>query len=207
MLRRILILKTILLIGNIYCFLSPVLAFLVAFPVTGPYYYFIIINITLIIIFGLNISLILKTGNKLKKLQSQVAYLKELKRSKKINDAEFLLIIGNIGVILLFSFSLLTTPQFTIYLPFIIASLLNIFFIKATSSLGISLSMDPYEKSFKILLKLIKLLLLIGNIYILIYSINMLRYIQYEYEYIFVVPVIIFFSLTAYILFRIYRRK
>ena len=57
------------------------------------------------------------------------------------------------------------------------------------------------------LLKLITLITLVGNFCVLIYFINGLRYIQYEYEYISAIPSIILFALNVYIIFGIYRKN
>ncbi len=57
------------------------------------------------------------------------------------------------------------------------------------------------------LIKVIKFFVLLGNIYFLIYSVNSLRYIKYEYEYMFVVAFIIFFALNTSLIFVIYRKN
>ena len=158
MLRKILMLRIILLIGNICCLLILMLYFLlVSAAIWGGMNYaysismlfFPMIGLFIIIIFALNISFISKTGNKLKKLQSQVSSLKKIKKSKKMNIKEFLLIIGNIGLVLCFFLdnlfiwrSYVDIILRIIILTLIIVPLLNIFYIKATSSVGASLSND-----------------------------------------------------------------
>ena len=151
MLRKILMLRIILLIGNVCCLLFLIIYFMLlrVFPFhDSSYAYFMLFLFIIIIFFVLNVSFISKTGNKLKKLQSQVASLKKIKESKKMNVKEFLLIIGNIGLVLLFSFYLpiwrfrVNTLLTIISLVLIIVPLLNILFIKATSSVGASLSND-----------------------------------------------------------------
>ena len=57
------------------------------------------------------------------------------------------------------------------------------------------------------LLKLIKLIALLGNIYCLIWLINSLHDAQFDYEYMLASPFIILFALNVYIIFGIYRKK
>jgi len=106
MLRKILLLRIILLIGNVCCLLFLIFYFVLVsaaiwHSMTYTYSFFVMICLFIIIIFALNIYFISKTGNKLKKLQSQVSPLKKIKNSKKMNVKEFLLIIGNAGFLVL----------------------------------------------------------------------------------------------------------
>ena len=131
-------LRKILLIVNVCCLLILIFYFLLAIGVnwdnvTKTY---LMIALLIVIIFALNVFFISKTGNKLKKLQSQVSSLKKIKESKKMNVKEFLLIIGNVGILVLF-FSIISfiwplpvNIVTIIFLAITILPLLNIFLLK-----------------------------------------------------------------------------
>ena len=154
-------LRKILLIGNVCCLLFFSFYFFLFFPLElyslSSEAHKILILFIIIILFVLNNSFISKTGNKIKKLQSQVDSLsifleecfltilqkKDEEGAKEMNVKEFLLIIGNVGFLLLVFLLYLRTRSF--FLAFTIVPLLNIIFINATSSLDISLSIERKE--------------------------------------------------------------
>ena len=155
-------LRKILLIGNVCCLLFFSSYFFLFFPLElynlSSEAHKILILFIIIILFVLNNSFISKTGNKIKKLQSQVDSLsifleecfltilqkKDEEGAKEMNVKEILLIIGNVGFLLLVFWLYLRTRSF-LFLALIIVPLLNIIFIGVTSSVGISLSIERKE--------------------------------------------------------------